>query len=246
MGLVVKFIASNRRLSSRLKEVLAPENQRPEKEILLQVVNDFITYAKNHKIVDVLELGPSDRPMGQRQKGIVFDGLDLEKITDPHRFYDNYYPQSVERSFPKTYDIVFSFALLEHVPHNQLTMENIFNGLKNGGATYHYVPNRFHPYALGIQLLGNKLQKLLVAILFPGDQHRLGYPAYFNFCHVRGMKESFSRYPYQEIKITPFYNGSGYFDFFFPLYALVLIFELLCKKFQLAFFCSGMILFARK
>ena len=83
--------------------------------------------------------------------------------------------------------MVISITMLEHVPNNTLAVGSMFEALKPGGVTHHYVPSNWHPYSIALRMVGPKLQKRLIATLRQAAAAVTGYPAFFDHCSVTSM-----------------------------------------------------------
>ncbi|MDP6244813.1 MAG: hypothetical protein QF462_15980, partial [Myxococcota bacterium] len=142
----------------------------------------------------VLEAGGIDRPLLRRGHGFRYDGLDIDKKELCHTIYDHFWVQSIERSVPENYQMIISMTLLEHVQDNAASAKSMFEALLPSGTTHHYVPSRWHPYALILRLVGPKLQKRLITSLRSEQEASVsGYPTFFNQCTSRAMRLTFER-----------------------------------------------------
>jgi 2-polyprenyl-3-methyl-5-hydroxy-6-metoxy-1,4-benzoquinol methylase len=54
---------------------------------------------------------------------------------------------------------VITITLLEHVADNKAAVANIARALKPSGATHHYLPPKYHPYAIALRIVGPDVQK---------------------------------------------------------------------------------------
>jgi 2-polyprenyl-3-methyl-5-hydroxy-6-metoxy-1,4-benzoquinol methylase len=159
--------------------------------------------------------------------------------------YDRVFIKSIEEPLTETYDLIYSMTLLEHVKDNIKSITSIYNGLNTGGLTVHYIPSKYHPYSIILQMVGPILGKKLVQLFYPESKGLSGYKTFFNKCSPDEMKNVFESCGFSNIELIPFYRTS-YFRFFFPLYILILYYENVCEYFKLHKLCSGFIISATK
>jgi hypothetical protein len=197
-------------------------------------------------IKNILEIGGADRPLLKKGLNYILDGLDIQSSDNTLDVYDNFYLQSIEEKIPENYDCIISVTLLEHVKNNNLSVSNIYNSLNFGGVTHHYIPSKYHPYSLSLQLVGPILQKKLIPILRPGYEEITGYPTYFNCCTVNSMKDLFLKSGFTNVNVKVYYRANEYFRFFILLFFLVTAFENFCKWMKLDLFASGFVISATK
>jgi SAM-dependent methyltransferase len=194
----------------------------------------------------VLEVGGIDRPLLKCGADFDYDGLDIEHREGCDEVYDRFFVQSIERPLPRSYDVIVSITLLEHVRDNSAAFDSIFRSLAFGGSTHHYVPSKYHPYALCLRTVGPKLQKRLISILRPGLVGETGYPAFFDHCSPRAMRRLLEDIGFVDIDVRAYYRANDYFAFFLPAYVLVTTFENLCRRWGWTTFASGFVVSARR
>jgi len=213
------------------------------RETILQRITDDI---KTNGPGLILEAGGVDRPLLERSSKYEFVGLDIEERPECARLYDRFVIQSIEEPLPVEPDMILSFTLLEHVPQNHAALGQIYSALNPGGTTHHYVPSKYHPYSLGLRVIGPSLQKRLIPILRPGAENVTGYPAFFHLCSASAMGRTLEWHGFTNIDVQAFYRANDYFAFFTPLFVLVTLFENLCHKLDWRIFASGFVISARK
>jgi hypothetical protein len=202
--------------------------------------------AENHpkKIMDV---GSANRPMLDRSPDYFLTGLDIEELDGCQDLYDAFVVQSIEKPVEIKQDLIYSNAVLEHVPDNKSAVQAIYESLNSGGTTAHYFPCKNHPYALILRVVGKRLQKVIIRKLRPwASLNVTGYPTYFDYCSPGQMSRLFRDSGFEDIEVQTLYRANSYFQFFFPLYILVTAFENLCGLLNLRFFGSGAVISARR
>ncbi len=195
---------------------------------------------------DVLEIGGIDRPFLSKNDGYRYVGMDIEDKPRCYDVYDRFVVQSVEDPIDGKYDVVMSITLLEHVRNNDASILNIFEALRPGCETHHYVPGKGHPYALALRLVGPEWQKRLIRILRPKAAAVTGYPTFFHRCTSEDMANLFEGIGFEDVQVTNYYRANDYFAFFFPAFVAVTAFENICKALDWTYFASVFVITGRK
>jgi SAM-dependent methyltransferase len=201
---------------------------------------------KQKEFCDILEVGGIERPLLKKSERLQYDGLDIEYKDTYKQFYDHFMVQSIEETIPRTYDLIISLAVLEHISDNTSSIIQMYKALRTGGCIIHYIPSKYHPYSLVLRLVGPKMQKKLIKTLRPWAEQTTGYPAFFNKCSPREMKKISMAAGFNKINIIPFFRANDYFRFFAPAYILVTLWENICRILKCEQLCSGFIIIARK
>ena len=195
----------------------------------------------------ILDVGSANRPILERSSEYTLTGLDIEELSGCDDIYDQFILQSIESPIDEKQNLIYSNAVLEHVPDNKAAANSMFGGLTPGGFMVHYLPCKNHPYALILRLVGKKLQKVIIRKLRPwASLSTTGYPTYFDYCSPGQMSKLWKTTGFTNIEVIPLYRANGYFKFFVPLFLLVTAFENFCSRFDIRYFCSGMIIIAEK
>ena len=194
----------------------------------------------------VVEVGGIDRPLLARGAGFEYVGVDIESQPECFRVYDRFIVQSIEQPLEVGADMLISITLLEHVPDNRAAVKAMFGALKPGGTTHHYIPSKWHPYAIALRLVGPQVQKRLIPLLRPHAVALTGYPAFFDNCTPAAMTRLFREQGFEILEVKPFYRASDYFAFLIPAYLAVVAFENFCAARDLRLFASGFIISARR
>lgn len=217
------------------------------KNTILSLVKSTVNRLINERgFCSILEAGGIDRPLFKRSKNVRYDGLDIEHTKDCEQLYDRFFVQSIEELIPENYDLIISTSLLEHVKDNNASFSRIYESLKPGGYTIHYLPSKYHPYSLILRSVGPKWQKRLIKTLRPWAKGKTGYPTYFDKCSPKEMKELVKRQGFKSVTIVPFFRANDYFRFCLPFYIAVTLWENICRKLEWERFSSGFILITRK
>jgi SAM-dependent methyltransferase len=237
-------IALNRQAASWLENYLPGVFGAPsyKAELESRISSDII--ASMPRII--LEVGGIDRPLLDHHSSFEYVGLDIEERPDCSNVYDRFIVQSIEQPVDIIADLLISITLMEHVPDNSTAVKSMFDALRPGGATHHYIPSKWHPYSVALRAVGPTLQKQLISLLRPAAVGVTGYPAFFDYCSPTAMRKLFEEKGFASVNVTAFYRASDYFAFFLPAYLVVALFENLCSALSWHLFASGFVISARK
>jgi SAM-dependent methyltransferase len=194
----------------------------------------------------ILEVGGIDRPLLNNHSSFEYIGLDIEERPDCNNVYNRFIVQSIEHPVDVTADLLISITLMEHVPDNLAAVKSMFDALRPGGATHHYIPSKWHPYSVALRAVGPTLQKQLIPLLRPAAVGVTGYPAFFDYCSPTAMQKLFEEQGFVSVDVISFYRASDYFAFLLPAYIVVALFENLCLVMGWSLFASGFVISARK
>jgi hypothetical protein len=239
-----RIVASNRQAAAWLESHFPSIFGAPcyKAELERRIVSDIAEFTPRI----ILEVGGIDRPLLERNSAFEYVGLDIEERPDCNNIYDRFIVQSIEQPVDIIADLLVSITLMEHVPDNSASVESMFEALRPGGATHHYIPSKWHPYSVALRAVGPKLQKQLISVLRPAAVGVTGYPAFFDYCSPSAMSKLFEEQGFVSVNVTAFYRASDYFAFLLPAYLVVVLFENICSSLGLSIFASGFVISARK
>lgn len=150
-------------------------------------------------------------------------GLDIshqELLDAPEGSYNEVVVGDVsDVPIPGKFDLILSKTVLEHVRDNRRAILNLTRAMGDGGIMAHYVPNRYAPFALINQLIGNKLARKVLNYIHPHRKHIVGFQAYYNKCVPSQMKHLCEDCGMEVVELTPYFT-SDYFEFFTPIHML--------------------------
>jgi SAM-dependent methyltransferase len=245
MSLVGKLVGYNRQVARALEKHVPSLFGNPsyQDELLSRIYNDL----EASKAPVVLEIGGIDRPLLRRDGGFEYVGVDIEARPDCSKVYDKFIVQSIVQPLDlDNADLVISITLMEHVPDNRAAVKSMFRALRGGGTSHHYIPGKWHPYAIATRIVGPEMQRRLIKIIRPEAVAVTGYPAFFDHCTPDEMARLFREAGFEDVSVVPYYRASDYFSFFLPAYLALVSFENLCRDRDLRFFASGFVISARK
>ena len=159
--MLAKFVRWNgdlcERLADRYPNYFRSRDQEP-RFMLEDMLHEAIAAIPARKLLDA---GSTDRPVLPNTPEYTLTGLDIEHKEECEAIYDRFVVQSIEDRLPEKQDLIYSHALIEHVPDNKKAFAAIYDGLEPNGRTYHYLPSKGHPYALVLRCVGNPLLRPL-------------------------------------------------------------------------------------
>lgn len=238
------FIAYNRRAARWLETRFPASFGGPSYVDELRTVVSKEIAASSPSVI--LEVGGIDRPLLEKSSEYEYIGLDIEDQPTCREAYDRFIVQSIEAPVVVSADLILSMTLMEHVPDNAAAVRSMFTALRAGGSTLHYIPSKWHPYAIATRIVSPSMQKRLIRHLRPETVEVTGYPAFFNRCSPKAMTALFREAGFVDVKVNAYYRASDYFSFFLPAYLAIVAFENLCKRHSLRTLSSGFLISGRK
>lgn len=114
-------------------------------------------------------------------------------------------------------DLALCLALLEHVRNVEAALQGIASCLKRGGLACIFVPSGNALYARINKMLPESVKRKILFFLFPHRQETQAFPAYYDRCTPRDIKFIAGNLGFEVVEERCYYI-SAYFSFFFPLY----------------------------
>ena len=186
--------------------------------------------------------------MLSKSEKYTYVGLDIEERENCYEIYDKFHVASIEEPIGDAkFDFIVSKFLLEHVEHNDKTYSSMYQELNNEGEMLHVFPCRNHPRSLLTTLVGHRIQNKLIPIIRPWVKDGVtGYKTYYSLCSKKEVEKYLDKLGFSQVKVDCYWAGSDYFSFFFPAFLGMCMFNRFCELFNLTFFASGIVLYARK
>ena len=254
MRLAARFFAVNRRLCMAVEELL-PFNFRRHIQTLYKYTVAALVNRRPGQVV--LDVGGGkecpfllylDKPDAQLIVAIDYSEdelrhnahLDLKLVAD-----------AAAQGFPfrdGSADLVVSRAVVEHIRDNHTFFDNCARVLRPGGVMIHAFSGKFAPFALMNQLLPNALTRRLIGYLHPEweEEGNYGFLAFYDRCYFSAMQDLLERYSFKNAKFTFLYYQSVYFNFFFPLFLLMLAYDLIAWALGIRNLASGILVTAER
>jgi SAM-dependent methyltransferase len=143
-------------------------------------------------------------------------------------------------------DVVSSRSVLEHLSDVEALSVDSARVLRPGGYAIHLFPGRRGVFAVLNRMLPNRVAKSILFSLRPACVGIGGFPAMYNRCTYREMKRAFESSGHEVLELRPSYFGAQYFEFFFPLFVLVSVYEAACSMLHAKSLAPRLLLVARK
>lgn len=242
------FIKTNRDISGEfIKRHPNFSHGRRRSEAAFELVLEKLVQERGPGPFTILEVGGIDRPRLKKDPRYCYVGLDVDANENCLQIYDAFHVQSVEEPIPVRADLIISKSVLEHVPNVRVAFQRMYNCLNEGGEMLHLLPGGYHPYSLATKMVGHKWQRRLIdLVMSPGAAQRLGYKAYYNLCGYRQMKSLAGSLHPENMTITPYWDGVGYFKFLFPLFLSIAAFNRTCELLRLTQLASHLVVYFKK
>jgi SAM-dependent methyltransferase len=129
-------------------------------------------------------------------------------------------------------DVLTSRSAVEHLSDVERYLTNCARGLRPGGYIIHSFPCRFAPFSLINQILPNKFARRLLHLFQPQWRDECGFPAYYNHCYYSAIRRLLERHRFTLTHVEMRYYQSIYYDFFLPLFILMVAYDLCVWKVQ--------------
>lgn len=142
---------------------------------------------------------------------------------------------------PEEVDMVVSSWVLEHLQDLEAFIVDSERVLREGGYFVHLFPSKFAPFALINRALPRTASSRLLSFLC-----RPGFPAFYDNCYYSAIKALLEKHGFEVMEVRLHYYQSRYFTFFFPLYVLSALYELLLYSLKAKNLCAFLLVVARK
>jgi len=249
MSVFARFIAANKRLSKATEDRLPAVFKRHIYTLYKYEVADLINRRPGQVVLDIgggkecSFLPYVDAP---RSHFIVALDISEEELRGNRRLDRKIVTDAAARGFPlrdRSADIVVSRSVVEHIRDNTAFFGNCARVLGPGGIMVHAFPGRFAPFALMNRALPNPLARRLVARLHPEwvEEDNFGFLAFYHRCYFSAVQDLLDRNGFENTKFELLYYQSIYFDFFFPLFLLMLGYDLIVSILGIRNLASGII-----
>lgn len=252
MSFAARFIAANRRLS-RAAEDLLPQSFRRHLHTLYKYEVAERIDRRPHQVVLDIGGGKScpfvqflDEPLRHTIIAVDADEAELRRNFD---LGDKLVADAAAPHLPfrdGSADLIVSRSVVEHLCDNRAFFANCARILRPGGALIHTFPCRFAPFALLNQILPNRVTRRLIALFHPQWQDECGFPARYDRCWFSGMRRLLETCGFENPRFTFRYYQSIYFDFFFPLYLVMLSYDLIVFALGLRNLACAMLVIAER
>lgn len=253
MPLLERFVRANQRISAAIERRLPPAFTRHIQTLYKYKAAELINRRGGQVVLDIG--GGKDcpfLPFLEEPRCHVIVALDIsEDELRRNRQVENKIVADAAHRFPfrdEAADLVLSRSVVEHIRDNAAFFANCIQVLRPGGVMVHAFPGRFAPFALLNQLLPNWVARRLVGHLHPDwrEEDNYGFLAFYDHCYFSAIRELLERNRFGNCRFELLYYQSIYFDFFAPLYIVMLAYDLLAWKLGIRNLASGIIVTAER
>jgi SAM-dependent methyltransferase len=141
-------------------------------------------------------------------------------------------------------DVLVSRAVLEHLPDLEKFVAQSARVVRDGGYSIHVFPCRYSHFALLNRLLPNAWVRKIMGYLYPRNVS--GFPAFYDRCNYTAARELFQTYGFGLVEYRVSYYAADYYSFFFPLFLVVLLYEMTLKVLHARNLAATLLIVTRK
>jgi len=148
--------------------------------------------------------------------GLVIDGVDPFPVVDPSNHLRNRWTSRLEDlAVPdSSYDLAFSYNVIEHVEDGPSFMRKAIALLKPGGVYWAVAPHGRHPFTLAVRLVqAVGLKRLYRACV---NRRSNDYPAWYRLCSVAGLRRALRDCVDEVASVDVFLLHNVQWDVYFP------------------------------
>ena len=247
-----KFLDANRRLSARIERCLPASFKAHMSRTYEQRIAEILNRSMSE--LNVVDVGggkhcPYLRFVDpERSHRYVAIDVDPGELARNGQIRDRV-AADVVFSFPfsnSSVDVLTSRSVVEHLTDVDRFLGNCARVVKPGGYVIHSFPCKFTPFSVVNQLLPSAFSRRLLHFFHPAWQDHCGFKAYYDRCYYSGMIKLLRKHNFSLIYEDVRYYQAIYYDFFFPLYGLMIIYDLLIWKLKIKDFSCQMLFVARR
>lgn len=254
MSLLARFITANQRLSQATENRLPARFKRHIQTLYKYKAAELINRRPGQVVLDIG--GGKECPFlpfldAPRHHLIIALDVSAEELRRNRQLENKIVADAASHGFPfreGSADLVVSRSVVEHIRDNVMFFANCASVLRPGGTMVHAFPGRFAPFALINQLLPNQLARRLVGYLHPDwrEEDNYGFPAFYDRCYFSALQNLLDRNGFNNCRYDFLYYQSVYFNFLFPLYLLMLAYDLIAWTLRIRNLASGVVVTAER
>lgn len=250
---VACFAAGNRRLCRRFDKLL-PANFRPHLRTMHR--SEVARLLNDRPGQVVLDVGAGRTSaflpfLAQKHTHLII-GMDLSEreLQRNPALMAKVVADAAAAGFPlraESVDLIVSHQVVEHVPDNFAFFANCAKVLRPGGIVVHTFACRYAPFALINRWIPNWVARRLLGWLHADwSQDAVGFPAFYDRCCFSGVKGLLAENDFEPATWVMDYYQGEYFDFFFPLYIAMVVYDYIIFSCGIRDLAGGMMITARK
>jgi SAM-dependent methyltransferase len=147
---------------------------------------------------------------------------------------------------PGKVDLITSRSTVEHLPDNRAFLRSCHEALSEGGIMIHTFPCKYAPFSVVNALLPNALTRRLMAIFHPEWTDECGFRVFYDHCSYREMRRLIEEEGYDLLHCELRYYQAIYYNFFVPLYLLMIAYDLALWAVNARNLCCQILFVARR
>jgi ubiquinone/menaquinone biosynthesis C-methylase UbiE len=253
-SLLARFIAANQRLSKATEDRMPARFKRHIQTLYKHKTAQLVNRRAGQVVLDIG--GGKECPFLHYLDAAVphlIIALDLseEELRRNRQLKHKIVADAAANRFPfrdASADLVVSRSVVEHVRDNAAFFANCARVLRPGGSMVHAFPGKYAPFALVNQLLPNRLARRLVGYLHPEwlEEDNYGFLAFYDRCYFSAVRDLLDCNGFENLDFEFLYYQSIYFNFCFPLYVLMLAYDLIASTLGIRNLASGIVVTAER
>jgi SAM-dependent methyltransferase len=254
MSLLARFILANQSLSKATEDRLPAAFKRHIQTLYKYTVAELLNRRLPWIVLDVG--GGKECPFlpyvdAPRAHLIIAMDISEEELRRNRQLSHKIIADATTHEFPfrdGSVDLVVSRSVVEHLRDNAAFFANCARVLRPGGVMLHAFPGRFAPFAMINRALPNRLSRRLVGYLHPEwlEEDNYGFLAFYDRCYFSAIKNLLERNGFTNTSFNLLYYQSIYFNFFYPLFILMLAYDSIASMLGIRNLASGIVVTAEK
>ncbi len=147
---------------------------------------------------------------------------------------------------PSSVDFITSRSTVEHVRDVARFFGNCAELLRPGGYAIHTFPCKYSPFALLNRILPNWLAKRILYLFYPEWKEMCGFLAYYDHCCYSDIVNLLDNCGMEIMHIEIRYYQAIYYTFFFPLYLIMVSYDLIVYALDARNLACQLLIFTRR
>jgi SAM-dependent methyltransferase len=143
-------------------------------------------------------------------------------------------------------DLVASRFVLEHLVNTERFVADCARVLKPGGYSFHLFASKFALSSILNDVLPPRVSDSLLDLFIPECSGVIGFEAHYDRTYPSGIASLLRRHGLEVLDVEVNYYQSHYYSFFFPLYAVSVVYELILQAAHLENLAAKGMIVARK
>jgi SAM-dependent methyltransferase len=141
-------------------------------------------------------------------------------------------------------DLLVSRSVLEHLSDVNAFIGHAARVMHPGAHSIHVFPSRYAHFAVINRVIPNAWTRRLMRYLYPKNVS--GFPAFYDCCYNTAMRDVLERNGFEVLESHVSYYASDYYTFFFPLFFVSLLYEIVVWMLKAKNLGATVLIVARK